>query len=120
MRKVKPITGFDYDITSDGKVYSREGKKFVQIKNESVVLWKNNEPHKVKIPDLLIQYFPSKTRKGMAGELHPCKQLSKEDVKEIRRLRREEFRTYQDLAKTFGVSQSTIGGIIRYEYWRNA
>jgi hypothetical protein len=52
------------------------------------------------------------------GEEHHFAVLCEEDVRAIRR-RRKQGETYLSLALAFGVSEGTIGPIVRNKTWRH-
>jgi len=115
MRKIRPILGFDYDITSDGKIFSYKSKSFLKSKNGIVTLWKNEKPYKVNIKDLVDEYFPYKHAMKKTSRAV----LSQAQVKEMRRLRDAEDKTYLQLSKIFGVSRSNAYKVCKRVYWRD-
>lgn len=115
MRKIRPIEGFNYDITSDGKVFSYNSKTFVKVNNGVVVLWKDENPHKRKVKALVEKYFPYKHKMTKT----PRSKLNEDQVKEMRRLREEEFKTYSELAEIFGVTKSNAYKCCQRVYWRD-
>jgi len=58
---------------------------------------------------------------NLSEERHPCAKLSKSSVCEIRCLYESGLvKKKRDLARMFGVSESQMGRILRYESWRDA
>ena len=51
------------------------------------------------------------------GEQHPRAKLTEDDVREIRRIRKEEGVTYAALSRQFNVPTSAIGAIVRRKNW---
>lgn len=82
-----------------------------QVENLEWVTASENQLHACRIL--------GKKNPGLKGEAHGSAKLTEEDVKEIRRLYATGDHTKAGLGRMFGVSDVTIGHIIRRKTWRH-
>ena len=75
--------------------------------------------HKSNTADMLIKNRQKKKHTAARGEGNGKSKLSEENIRDIRKIYAAKIMNQYELAVKFGVTQPTIGHIVRNETWRH-